>query len=83
MNITAYVIFVLAGLAFGYAAPGKAKLLPLLFPLALALGAIAQDGVDGTVLARLVIALAVTLAGVAIGRLLEERTAGGKAAGAT
>jgi hypothetical protein len=55
----------------------------LLFPLALALGAMLRDGVDGEALLRLVVALAVTLAGIAVGRLIEERTEGGQAARAT
>jgi hypothetical protein len=83
MNILAYVVFVLAGLGFGYAAPGKAKFLPLLFPLALALGAIARDGIDGTTVVRLVVAILVTLAGIAIGWIIDERSRGGQAAGAT
>ena len=38
MGITAYVLFFLAGIGFGYAAPTRWKWLPILFPIALALG---------------------------------------------
>ena len=31
--VAAYVLFFIVGLVFGYAAEGRAKLLPLLFPL--------------------------------------------------
>jgi hypothetical protein len=73
--ITAYILFFVAGLGFGYAAPGWAKWLPLLLPLALALGAAAGEGVDGTLVIRLIVALAVTAVGVVLGALLDQRSA--------
>ena len=78
----AYVLFFLAGLGFGYAASGVWKLLPLIFPIALAIGAFAKDGVDGGSVLRLVIAIVVTLIGVALGMVLDERSARGQTAGA-
>jgi hypothetical protein len=48
VGVAAYALFFIAGLGFGYAAVGKWKWLPILFPLALALGAALQQGVDGT-----------------------------------
>jgi hypothetical protein len=78
-----YVLFFLAGLGFGYAAPGKARLLPLLFPLALALIAIANNGLDGETVLKLVIALVVMLIGIALGGMLEERAQRGGAARTT
>jgi hypothetical protein len=78
--VTAYVLFLLAGVGFGYAAPGRFKLLPLLFPLALALGAAAQEGIDGTLIARLIVALVVTLVGIVLGGLLDQRSAGSDSA---
>ena len=47
MGVTAYVLFFIAGLGFGFAAAGKWKWLPLIFPLLLFLGAVLQDGIDG------------------------------------
>jgi hypothetical protein len=73
VGITAYVLFFLAGLGFGYAAPGKWKWLPLIFPLALALGAAVQQGVDGAMIIRLIVALLVTVGGVLLGALLDAR----------
>ena len=67
MGIPAYVLFFIAGLGFGYAASGKWKWLPLLFPLVLALGAALQQGIDGTWVVRLIIALLVTAVGVLLG----------------
>ncbi len=58
MGITAYVLFFLAGLGFGYAAAGKWRWLPLLFPLALGLWALFTYGPDASVLIRLIVALA-------------------------
>jgi hypothetical protein len=66
-------MFLLAGLGFGFAAPGKWRWIPLVFPLALALGAAYEEGVDGTLLVRLVIALLVTAGGVLLGALLDRR----------
>jgi len=68
-----YVIFFLAGLAFGYAAPGRWKWLPIAFPVALFLIAVFQEGADGAMLVRLVVALVMTVVGVLLGVLLERR----------
>jgi hypothetical protein len=73
VGIAAYFLFFLAGLGFGYAAPGKWKWLPIAFPLALALGAALQQGVDGALVVRLIVALLVTSGGVLLGALLEAR----------
>jgi hypothetical protein len=73
VGIAAYVLFFVAGLGFGYAASGKWKWLPLLIPLALALGAANQQGIDGTWVLRLIIALLVTAGGVLLGALLDSR----------
>ena len=79
--VVGFVLFFLAGVGFGFAAPGVWKLAPLAFPIVLALGTILRDGVEGEVLLRLLIALVVTGVGIVLGRLLEER-AGGQAEGA-
>ncbi|MBA3263965.1 MAG: hypothetical protein H0T69_16140 [Thermoleophilaceae bacterium] len=71
MAIVAYALFFLAGLGFGYAAAGRMKWLPLAFPLVLALVAALREGVDGTFLLRLVVALVVTVAGVVLGAVLD------------
>ena len=67
MAVVPYLIFFLAGLGFGYAAIGVWKWVPLVFPILLALIAAFSEGVDGTFLVRLVIALVVTAAGVLLG----------------
>jgi hypothetical protein len=73
VGITAYVLFFLAGIGFGYAAPTRWKWLPVLFPIALALGAVFAHGLDTAVIVRLVIALVVTAAGVFVGMMIEAR----------
>jgi ABC-type phosphate transport system permease subunit len=73
VEIASYLIFFLAGLGFGFAAPGWWRWIPLVFPLALALVAALQEGVDGTLLIRLVVALLVTAAGVLLGVFLDRR----------
>jgi hypothetical protein len=67
MAVVAYVLFFLAGLGFGYAAIGVWKWLPLAFPLLLALAAAASEGIDGTMLLRLALALFITAIGVVLG----------------
>jgi hypothetical protein len=74
VDILSYLIFFLAGLGFGFAAPGKWKWIPLAFPLVLALAAAFQEGVDGALLIRLVVALLVTAGGVSVGALLDSRS---------
>ena len=71
--VVAYVLFFLAGVGFGYAAPGRWVWLPLAFPLFLALVTALKEGVDGTLLLRLALALVVTAAGVLLGALLDRR----------
>jgi hypothetical protein len=71
--ILGYILFFLAGLGFGYAAPGNLKYIPFLFPLVLALGAMVRDGVQGEILLRLLIAFVITGVGIVLGRMLEER----------
>jgi hypothetical protein len=73
VDILSYLLFFLAGLAFGFAAPGRWKWTPLDFPLALALLTAYDEGIDGTLLIRLLVALLVTIAGVLLGALLERR----------
>ena len=73
MGITAYLLFFLAGIGFGYAAPLRWNWLPVLFPIALALGAVFIHGIDGTIVIRLIIALIVTALGVFIGMMIDSR----------
>jgi len=70
--VTAYVLFFVAGLAFGYAAGGRGRWAPLALPLLLALVAALSEGVDGTILLRLLVALVVTAVGVVLGVVLDR-----------
>jgi hypothetical protein len=74
------ILFFLGGLGFGYAAPGRVKFVPFIFPLLLALGAIARDGLRAEMLVKLLIALILTAIGIAIGWVLDERSREGEAA---
>jgi hypothetical protein len=71
--VISYLLFFLAGVGFGYAAPPKWKWLPLLFPLALGVGAIFIHGLDGSILLRLVIALIITVLGILLGTMIDAR----------
>jgi hypothetical protein len=70
--VVPYLLFFLAGLGFGFAAVGVWKWLPVAFPLLLALATALRDGVDGTLIVRLVLALLLTAAGVLLGLMLDR-----------
>ena len=72
-GIIAYVLFFIAGLGFGYAAEGKWRWLPLLFPLVLGLFALLKYGPDASVIIRLIVALVVTALGVLAGAAIDAR----------
>jgi hypothetical protein len=76
-GIIAFLLFFLAGLGFGFAAPPKWRWLPLLFPLALGLWALVKYGPDASVLLRLVLALIITVLGIFVGAIIESRTGEG------
>jgi hypothetical protein len=80
VGIVAYLLFFLAGLGFGFAAVGKWKWTPLIFPLLLWVGAVLVNGVDAASVIRLVVALGVTVLGILIGIVLDSREQRGTAA---
>ena len=80
MDFIGYLLFFLAGVGFGYAAPAKLKPLPLLFPIVLALIAFFSDGIQGEIVVRLLIALAVTAIGIVLGGMIDAATGRDKAA---
>ena len=72
--ILGYVLFFLAGLGFGYAAPGGTKFVPFIFPILLALGAAVRDGLKAEIFLKLLAALVITAIGIAIGGMLDARS---------
>ena len=76
-GIVGYLLFFIAGVGFGFAAPPKWRWLPLLFPLALGLWALVKYGPDASVLIRLVLALVITVIGIFVGTLLDARSSEG------
>jgi hypothetical protein len=80
MDFIGYLLFFLAGVGFGYAAPAKLKPLPLMFPIVLAIVAFLSDGIQGEIVVRLLIALAVTAIGIVLGGLIDARASRGEAA---
>ena len=73
-GIVGYLLFFIAGVGFGFAAPPKWRWLPLLFPLALGLWALVKYGPDASVLIRLVLALIITVIGIFVGAMLDARS---------
>ncbi len=80
MDFIGFLLFFLAGLGFGYAAPAKLKPLPLIFPIILAIVAFLSDGIQGEIVVRLLIALAVTAIGIVLGGMIDAATGRDKAA---
>jgi hypothetical protein len=72
LDLVPYLLFLLAGLGFGYAAAGGWKWLPVALPLLLALATALRDGIDGVLVIRLAIALVLTVAGVLLGAMLDR-----------
>jgi hypothetical protein len=68
--ILGYVLFFLAGLGFGYAAPKSMLWFPFLFPIALAAIALVTAGVD---LLAFIIGLVVTAIGILVGLMIRGR----------
>jgi hypothetical protein len=75
-----YLLFFLAGLGFGFAATGKWKWIPLVFPIFLWIGAVLVNGIDSTAVIRLIVALAVMVVGILLGIVLDSREKRGTAA---
>jgi hypothetical protein len=71
--VVPYILFFLAGLGWGFALYGIWRWTALLFPLVLALFAFAKDGVSGEAVLELLLALALTTAGILLGAVLAQR----------
>ena len=82
MSIIAYLLFFVAGVGFGYAAPGRLKWIALGFPVLLFIVAVMTSGIDVWTVVRLLIALVLAAAGVVVGRMLDERGRRGEATAA-
>jgi hypothetical protein len=72
-GLIAYLLFFLAGLGFGYAAPVKWRWLPLLFPLVLGGFALFKYGPDVSVIVRLIVAVGITILGIVLGSAIDAR----------
>lgn len=72
-GIIAYLLFFVAGLGFGFAAPAKWRWLPLLFPLVLGAFALFKYGPDVSVIIRLIVAIGITVLGIIVGTAIDAR----------
>ena len=75
-----FVLFALAGLVFGYAAPKGWALLPVLIPLMVGVYTGMSDQFDGELLVLILVGVGVTLGGIVLGRMLLYRLEGREAA---
>ncbi len=71
MGIIGLILFVILGLALGFAAPGWTGWLALLAPLGFMLVTIYADGFEARLIPLVLIALAVTAGGVLGGKALD------------
>ena len=71
--MVAYILFAIAGFAFGYIIPGRWAFLPVLFPILLAIPTAMSDGVEGHLVFRLILALVITVVAVIAGRMVAHR----------
>jgi hypothetical protein len=72
-QVAGFIVFFLAGLAFGYAAPGAWGLFPVVIPFFMGLYTGLSDGFDGHVILFMIIGIIVSLVGSLIGRVLQYR----------
>ncbi len=72
LDAVAYTLFFIGGLGFGYAAPGLWKAACFALPVALAVLAMTQDGVQGAIVAELALALVITAGGLLVGIVLDR-----------
>ena len=68
-----FVVFFLAGFAFGYAAPGAWGLFPVVIPFAMGLYTGLTDGFDGHIVLFMIIGIILSLVGTLLGRVLQYR----------
>jgi hypothetical protein len=74
-----FLLFALAGFVFGYAAPKAWAFLPILIPLLVGVYTGFRDKWDTGLVILIVAGIAVTIAGVLLGRLLLYRLEGRQA----
>jgi hypothetical protein len=66
--IVSGILFFLAGMAFGYSLGPPLMWIPLVFPVIMALGAVIATGPTILTFVLLLVALAITLAGILLGQ---------------
>lgn len=71
MGLVGLILFAILGLGLGFAAPGWTGWLALLAPIAFLLVTIFTDGFEARLVPLLIIALAVTAAGVLAGKAID------------
>ena len=71
-----FVLFALAGLVFGYAAPKAWAFLPVLLPIAIGLYTGVTDVFDGELLILILLGVGVTILGIVAGRAVLYATEG-------
>ena len=71
--VIGFILFFVAGLAFGFAAPGRMAYVALVFPVFFAALDAVAHGIDAFLLLMLILASAITVAGIFGGRMLAAR----------
>jgi hypothetical protein len=76
VGLVGFILFLVAGFVFGYAAPGRSAFLPVLLPFFIGLYTGVKDGFDSHVILFTVIGIVVAIGGVLAGRALLYRLEG-------
>jgi hypothetical protein len=74
--VAGFIVFFVAGVVFGYAAPGRAAIVPVIIPILIGLYTGLTQGFDGHVLLFTVLGIIVTIVGIVLGRMLLYRLEG-------
>jgi hypothetical protein len=74
--IIGFLLFLLCGLVFGYAAPGVWAFLPVLLPIVVGVYTGLMDKFDGGLIVLILVGVGLTVLGIVIGRALVYATEG-------
>jgi hypothetical protein len=74
--VIGFVLFFLAGLVFGYAAPKAWAIVPILLPIAIGVYTGLTDVFDTELIVLMAVAVGVTILGIVLGRILQAATEG-------
>ncbi|MEA2473754.1 MAG: hypothetical protein QOE06_1669 [Thermoleophilaceae bacterium] len=76
--VAGFILFALAGLVFGYAAPRAWVIVPIFLPIVIGVYTGLSDVFDGTLVVLILVGIVVTIVGIVAGRILLHTLEGGR-----